>query len=57
MPSPDVSPEGVLREKCVYSRKAEQTVGGVLFHLIEHEIHRRAFLRNKLAKLEAPDAT
>ncbi|HEX5271101.1 MAG TPA: DinB family protein [Gemmataceae bacterium] len=47
--------EGVLREKCVYSRKGEQTVGGVLFHLIEHEIHHRAFLLNKLGKLEAPD--
>ncbi len=49
------NPETVLREKCVYSRKGEQTVGGVLFHLIEHEIHHRAFLLNKLAKLEAPD--
>ncbi len=49
------NPEGVLREKCVYSRTGEQTVGGVLFHLIEHEIHHRAFILNKLAKLEAPD--
>jgi len=49
------NPEGVLREKCVYSRKGDQTVGGVLFHLIEHEIHHRAFLTNKLAKLETPD--
>jgi uncharacterized damage-inducible protein DinB len=49
------NPEAVLREECVYSRKGEQTVGGVLFHLIEHEIHHRAFLLNKLAKLEAPD--
>ncbi len=49
------NPEGVLREKCVYSRKGEQTVGGVLSHLIEHEIHHRAFVLNKLAKLEAPD--
>jgi uncharacterized damage-inducible protein DinB len=48
------NPETVLREKCVYSRKGEQTVGGVLFHLIEHEIHHRAFLMNKLAKLETP---
>jgi uncharacterized damage-inducible protein DinB len=50
------NPESVLREKCVYSRKGEQAVGGVLFHLIEHEIHHRAFLMNKLAKLETPDA-
>ncbi len=49
------NPEGVLREKCSYSRKGDQTVGGVLFHLIEHEIHHRAFLTNKLAKLETPD--
>ena len=49
------NPEAVLREKCVYSRKGEQTVGGVLFHLIEHEIHHRAFITNKLARLEAPD--
>jgi uncharacterized damage-inducible protein DinB len=49
------NPEGVLKEKCVYSRTGEQTVGGVLFHLIEHEIHHRAFILNKLAKLETPD--
>ena len=49
------NPEGVLKEKCVYSRTGEQTVGGVLFHLIGHEIHHRAFIANKLAKLEAPD--
>ena len=49
------NPESVLKEKCVYSRTGEQTVGGVLFHLIEHEIHHRAFITNKLAKLEAPD--
>jgi uncharacterized damage-inducible protein DinB len=48
--------EEVLRDKCVYSRAGEQTVGGVLFHLIEHEIHHRAFINNKLAKLEAPGA-
>jgi uncharacterized damage-inducible protein DinB len=51
------NPEAVLREKCVYSRQGEQTVGGVLFHLIEHEIHHRAFLVNKLAKLGTPDVT
>jgi uncharacterized damage-inducible protein DinB len=51
------NPEGVLKEKCVYSRQGEQTVGGVLFHLIEHEFHHRAFVQNKLAKLEAPDAS
>ena len=50
------NPEGVLKEKCHYSRTGEQTVGGVLFHLIEHEIHHRAFIAHKLGKLEAPDA-
>ena len=38
-----------------YGRQAtEQTVGGVFFHLVEHEIHHRAFVLNKLAKLESP---
>jgi uncharacterized damage-inducible protein DinB len=44
-------PEDVLRQRCLYSRKGEQTVGGVLFHLIEHEIHHRAFIGHKLSKL------
>jgi uncharacterized damage-inducible protein DinB len=47
-------PEAVLGEKCLYGRaKTEQTVGGVLFHLIEHEIGHRAFVLHKLAKLES----
>jgi uncharacterized damage-inducible protein DinB len=50
------NPESVLKEKCVYSRSGEQTVGGVLFHLIEHEIHHRGFIARKLMKLETPDA-
>ncbi len=50
------NPESVLKEKCVYSRTGEQTVGGVLFHVIEHEIHHRGFIAHKLTKLEAPDA-
>jgi uncharacterized damage-inducible protein DinB len=44
--------EAVLKEKCLYSRQGEQTVGGVFFHLIEHEIHHRAFITHKLARLE-----
>lgn len=44
-------PEDVLRQRCLYGRKGEQTVGGVLFHLIEHEIHHRAFITHKLSKL------
>ena len=43
-------PETVLKERCLYGRQqTEQTVGGVLFHLIEHEIHHRAFIGHKLA--------
>lgn len=45
------NPESVLKEPCLYSRQGEQTVGGVFFHLIEHEIHHRGFINHKLAKL------
>jgi uncharacterized damage-inducible protein DinB len=45
------NPEAVLKERCVYSRQGEQTVGGVFFHLIGHEIHHRAFINHKLEKL------
>jgi uncharacterized damage-inducible protein DinB len=45
------NPDSVLKERCIYSRKGEQTVGGVFFHLIEHEIHHRGFVTNKLRKL------
>jgi uncharacterized damage-inducible protein DinB len=46
--------ESVLTERCLYGRaKKEETVGGVLFHLIEHEIHHRAFILHKLGKLRA----
>jgi uncharacterized damage-inducible protein DinB len=47
------NPESVLKERCTYSRQGEQTVGGVLFHLIEHEIHHRGFIMHKLARLQA----
>ncbi|HYT91414.1 MAG TPA: DinB family protein [Gemmataceae bacterium] len=43
--------EAVLKEKCQYSRQGEQTVGGVLSHLIEHEIHHRGFILHKLGVL------
>ena len=46
------NPESVLREHCLYSRTGEQTVGGVFFHLVAHEIHHRAFINHKLGKLE-----
>jgi uncharacterized damage-inducible protein DinB len=45
------NPEPVLRERCLYGRGGEQTVGGVFFHLIEHEIHHRAFIAHKIAKV------
>lgn len=48
------NPEAVLRERCLYGRRQEpQTVGGVFFHLVEHEIHHRGFVRHKLARLGA----
>ena len=47
-------PESVLAERCLFGRKnAEETVGGVYFHIIEHEIGHRAFVLHKLAKLQA----
>jgi uncharacterized damage-inducible protein DinB len=46
------NPEAVLKEKCQYGRQEEQTVGGVFFHLVEHEIHHRAFVTHKLTQLE-----
>jgi uncharacterized damage-inducible protein DinB len=48
-------PAEVLKERCQYGRTGEQTVGGVLFHLIAHEIHHRAFIHHKLARLEQPE--
>jgi len=48
------NPESMLAEKCVYGRSlSDQTVGGVYFHLIEHEIGHRAFILHKLNKLQA----
>ena len=50
--------ESVLRESCLYGRQAtQQTVRGVLFHLIEHEIHHRGFVMHKLGRLEAGRST
>jgi uncharacterized damage-inducible protein DinB len=47
------NPESVLKEPCLYGRQAaQQTVGGVLYHLIEHEIHHRGFVTHKLGRLE-----
>ena len=44
--------ESVLTEACRYGRGARpETVGGVFFHLIEHEIHHRAFVLYKLRAL------
>jgi uncharacterized damage-inducible protein DinB len=47
-------PEGVLTEECQYGETGEQTVGGVLCHLIEQVIHHRAFVLFKLERLHAP---
>jgi uncharacterized damage-inducible protein DinB len=46
-------PEAVLAERCQYGDAGEQTVGGVLYHLIEHIIHHRAFVQFKLEHLRA----
>ena len=46
-------PEGVLAERCQYGETGEQTVGGVLYHLIEHVIHHRAFVLFKIGRLQA----
>jgi uncharacterized damage-inducible protein DinB len=47
------NPEAVLKERCQYDTPGEHTVGGVLYHLIAHEIHHDAFILHKLTKLEA----
>jgi uncharacterized damage-inducible protein DinB len=49
------NPEPVLREPCLYSKAGEQTVGGVFFHLIKHEIHHRGFVTHKLDRLEGQE--
>ena len=47
------NPESVLAEKCVFGRAlSEQTVGGVFFHIVEHEIGHRTFVLHKLNKLQ-----
>jgi uncharacterized damage-inducible protein DinB len=49
------NPEAVLTEPCKYGRDSRpETVGGVFFHLIEHEIHHRAFVLFKLRSLRGP---
>ena len=46
------NPPAVLTEACKYGRDARpETVGGIYFHLIEHEIHHRAFVLFKLRTL------
>jgi uncharacterized damage-inducible protein DinB len=46
------NPDSVLAEPCVYGRDAKpQSVGGVFFHLVEHEIGHRAVVRFKLRQL------
>ena len=49
------NPESVLAEKCVFGKNAvEETVGGLYFHIIDHEIGHRAFILHKLKKLQTP---
>jgi uncharacterized damage-inducible protein DinB len=45
--------DSVLKEPCQYvPHRGPQMVGGVLFHLVEHEIGHRTFVLHKLKKLE-----
>lgn len=45
--------ESVLTEPCRYGRNAtHETVGGLLFHIVRHEIGHRAFARFKLRHLQ-----
>jgi uncharacterized damage-inducible protein DinB len=47
------NPESVLTEPCKYGRDARaETVGGIFFHLVEHEIGHRAMVRFKLRRLQ-----
>ena len=47
------NPESVLAEKSVFGRNlSEQTVGGLYFHIVEHEIGHRTFVMHKLGKLQ-----
>jgi uncharacterized damage-inducible protein DinB len=46
------NPEAVLTEACRYGFNARaETVGGIFFHLVEHEIGHRAMVRFKLLRL------
>lgn len=43
----------VLKETCQYvPHRGPQTVGGLLYHVVEHEIGHRTFLFHKLKKLQ-----
>jgi uncharacterized damage-inducible protein DinB len=45
--------EHVLQERCQYvPHRGEQTVGGLMFHIIEHEIGHRCFILHKLQRVE-----
>ncbi len=46
-------PEEVLKEQCEYvAHRGPQTVGGLLYHIVEHEIGHRTFVLHKLRKLK-----
>ena len=47
------NPESVLAEPCRYGREAaDETVGGLFFHIVRHEIGHRAFVRFKLRTIQ-----
>lgn len=42
-------PESVLGEPCVWGKEAKaETVGGLFWHIIEHELAHRGFIEHKL---------
>lgn len=44
--------EKILQEKCQYvPHRGEQKVGGLFFHIVEHEIGHRTFILHKLERL------
>jgi uncharacterized damage-inducible protein DinB len=47
------NPESVLTQLCAWGKDLpEETVGGLYFHIIEHEIGHRTFVFHKLRKLQ-----
>lgn len=51
------NPESVLAEACVWGRDSKpETVGGLYWHIVEHELAHRGFLRHKLDRIRKSSA-